>query len=55
MVLYGYDASVYNAVLASDNWFEWVGLDRDTDTQMIGLSMFNSFAAVETHVKTVVY
>lgn len=23
MVLYGYDASVYNAVLGSDNWMDW--------------------------------
>ncbi|KAK0640311.1 Quinate permease [Lasiodiplodia hormozganensis] len=25
MVLYGYDASVYNAVLGSDNWMNWFG------------------------------
>ncbi|CRK15026.1 hypothetical protein BN1723_002187 [Verticillium longisporum] len=36
MVLYGYDASVYNSLQGSDNWFEWVGLDRE-NTQMIGL------------------
>jgi len=23
MVLYGYDASVYNSVLGSDNWLKW--------------------------------
>jgi hypothetical protein len=34
MVLYGYDASVFN-------WFEWVNLDKDRDTQMIGLSMWS--------------
>ncbi|KAH6695341.1 quinate permease [Plectosphaerella plurivora] len=37
MVLYGYDASVFNAVQGSTNWFEWVNLDKDKDTQMIGL------------------
>lgn len=25
MVLYGYDASVYNAVLGSKNWLAWFG------------------------------
>ena len=25
MVLYGYDASVYNAVLGSENWLAWFG------------------------------
>ena len=38
MVLYGFDASVFNAVQGSDNWFDWVNLDKDKDTQMIGLS-----------------
>ncbi len=27
MVLYGYDASVFNSVQGSDNWLNWFGLD----------------------------
>lgn len=27
MVLYGYDASVFNAAQGSDNWLEWFDLD----------------------------
>lgn len=27
MVLYGYDASVFNSVQASDNWLNWFGLN----------------------------
>lgn len=38
MVLYGYDASVFNAVQGSKNWLEWVDLDIDHDTHMLGLS-----------------
>jgi len=26
MVLYGYDASVYNSVLGSDNWLKWMNV-----------------------------
>ncbi|KAG9249749.1 general substrate transporter [Emericellopsis atlantica] len=37
MVLYGYDASVFNSVQGSDNWFEWMNVDKDKDTQMLGL------------------
>ncbi|KAK7549487.1 MFS sugar transporter-like protein [Phyllosticta citricarpa] len=32
MVLYGYDASVFNAVLGSDNWMEWFN-HPDSQTQ----------------------
>lgn len=38
MVLYGYDASVFNSVQGSDNWLEWVDLDPDKNTYMLGLS-----------------
>lgn len=38
MVLYGYDASVFNSVQGSENWLEWVNLDPDKDTYMLGLS-----------------
>jgi MFS family permease len=34
MVLYGYDASVYNAVQGSDNWKEWF---NDPNDNMLGL------------------
>lgn len=27
MVLYGYDASVFNAAQGSDHWLEWFDLD----------------------------
>lgn len=27
MVLYGYDASVFNSVQGSDNWLNWFNLD----------------------------
>ncbi|KAF4980682.1 hypothetical protein FZEAL_3350 [Fusarium zealandicum] len=37
MVLYGYDASVFNSLQGSDNWFEWVDLDSEEDTYMLGL------------------
>lgn len=38
MVLYGYDASVFNSVQGSQNWLDWVDLDPDVNTQMLGLS-----------------
>ncbi|KAF6813990.1 sugar transporter [Colletotrichum plurivorum] len=37
MVLYGFDASVFNSVQASDNWMNYFDLDADRDTQLIGL------------------
>ncbi|RSL96064.1 hypothetical protein CDV31_013623 [Fusarium ambrosium] len=37
MVLYGYDASVFNSLQGSDNWFEWVNMDPVEDTYMLGL------------------
>lgn len=37
MVLYGYDASVFNAAQGSDNWLEWINLDRKRDVNLIGL------------------
>ncbi|TDZ28954.1 Quinate permease [Colletotrichum spinosum] len=37
MVLYGFDASVFNSVQASDNWLNYFDLDTDRDTQLIGL------------------
>ncbi|KAI1846650.1 hypothetical protein JX265_009047 [Neoarthrinium moseri] len=37
MVLYGYDASVFNAAQNSDNWLKWFGLDSKADTYLIGL------------------
>lgn len=40
MVLYGYDASVFNSVQGSPNWLEWVDLDPDKNTYMLGLSTF---------------
>lgn len=38
MVLYGYDASVFNSVQGSENWLSYVDLDPDVNTQMLGLS-----------------
>lgn len=40
MVLYGYDASVFNSVQGSDNFLEWINLGKD-DTYMLGLSKFS--------------
>ncbi|KAH9884709.1 general substrate transporter [Xylariomycetidae sp. FL2044] len=37
MVLYGYDASVFNAAQGSDNWLEWFDLDTKKDAYLIGL------------------
>ncbi|KAK4093869.1 hypothetical protein Purlil1_2203 [Purpureocillium lilacinum] len=37
MVLYGYDASVFNSVQGSDNWLNWFGLDIKNDAYLIGL------------------
>ncbi|KAL7952128.1 sugar transporter [Trichoderma barbatum] len=37
MVLYGYDASVYNSVQGSQNWLTYFDLDTQRDTYMIGL------------------
>lgn len=37
MVLYGYDASTFNSVQASDNWLAWFGLDADNDVYILGL------------------
>lgn len=37
MVLYGYDASVFNSVQVSQNWLDWFDLDPDEDTYLIGL------------------
>uniref|UniRef100_L2FMR9 Sugar transporter n=1 Tax=Colletotrichum fructicola (strain Nara gc5) TaxID=1213859 RepID=L2FMR9_COLFN len=37
MVLYGYDASVYNSLQGSKNWLAWVDVDLKKDTQLIGL------------------
>ncbi|KAI1386528.1 general substrate transporter [Hypoxylon trugodes] len=37
MVLYGYDASVFNAAQGSDNWLEWFDLDTKKDANLIGL------------------
>ncbi|KAI1092683.1 general substrate transporter [Rostrohypoxylon terebratum] len=37
MVLYGYDASVFNAAQGSDNWLEWFDLDPKADANLIGL------------------
>ncbi|EPE10558.1 sugar transporter [Ophiostoma piceae UAMH 11346] len=37
MVLYGYDASVFNSVQGSDNWLNWFDLDTKTDSYLIGL------------------
>ncbi|KAI1504599.1 general substrate transporter [Biscogniauxia marginata] len=37
MVLYGYDASVFNAAQGSDNWLLWFDLDLKRDANLIGL------------------
>lgn len=37
MVLYGYDASVFNSLQGSDNWLAYFDLDADKDTYLIGL------------------
>ncbi|KAK3943302.1 sugar transporter [Diplogelasinospora grovesii] len=37
MVLYGYDASVFNSVQGSQNWLNWFGLNAKTDTYLLGL------------------
>ncbi|KAI0593698.1 sugar transporter [Biscogniauxia sp. FL1348] len=37
MVLYGYDASVFNAAQGSDNWLLWFDLDTKKDANLIGL------------------
>ncbi|KAI0483404.1 general substrate transporter [Xylariaceae sp. FL0804] len=37
MVLYGYDASVFNAAQGSDNWLHWFDLDSDLNAYLIGL------------------
>jgi sugar porter (SP) family MFS transporter len=37
MVLYGYDASVFNSVQGSQNWLDYFDLDLKTDTYLIGL------------------
>jgi hypothetical protein len=42
MVLYGYDASVFNSLQGSQNWLDWVDLDLDVNTHMLGLSWFSS-------------
>jgi hypothetical protein len=39
MVLYGYDASVFNSIQGSDNWLDYVDLDVNKNSQMLGLSM----------------
>lgn len=37
MVLYGFDAGVYNAVQNSANWANWYGINVKKDTYMVGL------------------
>ncbi|KIH92480.1 hypothetical protein SPBR_02648 [Sporothrix brasiliensis 5110] len=37
MVLYGYDASVFNSVQGSENWLAWFDLDPKKDSYLIGL------------------
>ncbi|CAI6093258.1 unnamed protein product [Clonostachys chloroleuca] len=37
MVLYGYDASVFNSIQGSDNWLDYVDLDVNKNSQMLGL------------------
>ncbi|EFX00507.1 major facilitator superfamily transporter sugar [Grosmannia clavigera kw1407] len=37
MVLYGYDASVFNSVQGSKNWLNWFDLDPKRDSYLIGL------------------
>jgi hypothetical protein len=47
MVLYGYDASVFNSVQGSDNWLEWVNLDPKKDTYMLGLSEWSRLIGLQ--------
>jgi hypothetical protein len=37
MVLYGYDASVYNSLQNSDHWLAWFDLNLTRDSYLIGL------------------
>jgi hypothetical protein len=37
MVLYGYDAAVFNAAQNSTNWLNWFDLDLNRDGYLIGL------------------
>ncbi|KAH8659790.1 general substrate transporter [Xylariales sp. PMI_506] len=37
MVLYGYDAAVFNAAQGSQNWLNWFNLDINRDSYLIGL------------------
>lgn len=37
MVLYGYDASVFNAAQNSQNWLNWMNLDAKKDAYLLGL------------------
>ncbi|KAI0869216.1 sugar transporter [Hypoxylon argillaceum] len=37
MVLYGYDASVFNAAQGSQNWLDWFDLNSKNDAYLIGL------------------
>lgn len=37
MVLYGYDASVFNAAQGSQNWLNYFDLDIKRDSYMVGL------------------
>lgn len=37
MVLYGYDASVFNAAQNSQHWLDWFNLDAKRDSYLIGL------------------
>ncbi|KAL2202472.1 major facilitator superfamily transporter sugar [Sarocladium strictum] len=37
MTLYGFDASVFNALQGSQNWLDWFNLDLDKDSYTIGL------------------
>lgn len=48
MVLYGYDASTYNSVQASDNWLAWFDLDTKNDVYLLGLINV-SFAKKHPH------
>lgn len=41
MVLYGYDASVYNSVQGSDNWLAYFDLDP-VSSQELDISSFHS-------------
>jgi hypothetical protein len=42
MVLYGYDASVFNSVQGSANWLAWVDVDTKRDAYMLGLGVDHS-------------